>query len=347
MNAQKTTFQILATPRASASTLYGLYDLLSTVGVFWEFCVSDEPPEPRFTVQIVGPTAAPFRCASGVLVEPDFALDDAPPADVIIVPGMNVTWKERLPPEEQPVFDWLIARHHEGTRVTAACTGAIYLAETGLLDGLEVTTNWAYDDLFLRLFPKIRLRTDQTICFSHPREGIVTAGATTGWQELALFLIANYAGVEEATRVAKLWLIGKSPGLQKSFAARAPSLPHGDTLVGDAQVWVADNYTMANPVQEMTARTGLPPTTFARRFRKATGQSPQDYVLSLRIEEAKQLLETTQDSVEAIGRAVGYEDPASFRRLFKRKSGLTPSEHRRMFGRERFAEYVAEGAAIP
>ena len=340
MSAQIPTMQLLATRHASASTLFGLYDLLTSVGSFWELCVSDTPPRPTFNVQIVGPTREPFRCASGILVEPDFALADAPQADVVIVPGMNVTWKERLPPEEQPVFDWLIAQHLAGTRITAACTGAIYLAETGLLDGLEVTTNWAYDDLFLRMFPKVRLRTDQTICFTHPRHGIVTAGATTGWQELALFLVANYAGVEEATRVAKLWLIGKSSGLQKSFAARAPSLPHGDTLVSEAQIWVAEHYDLTHPVQEMTDRSGLPPTTFARRFRKATGQSPQDYVLSLRIEEAKQILETTDDTIEDIGRAVGYEDLSSFRKLFKRKSGLTPSEHRRMFGKGRFSSYV-------
>ena len=342
MTAPKTRLQLLATPHASAATLFGLYDLLGSVGTFWEFCVSDTPPAPKFLVEIVAQSADPFRCASGVLVEPDFSLAEAPKADVVIVPGMNVTWKERLPAEEQPVFDWLITQHQEGTRLTAACTGAIYLAETGLLDGLEVTTNWAYDDLFLRLFPEVRLRTDQTLCFSHPHKGIVTAGATTGWQELALFLVANYAGVEEARRVAKLWLIGKSKDLQKSFAARAPSLPHGDTLVSDAQAWLAEFYDHANPVQEMTSRSGLPPTTFARRFRKATGQSPQDYVLSLRIEEAKQILETTQTSVEDIARAVGYEDLSSFRRIFKRRSGVTPSEHRRMFGRQRFAAYLTD-----
>ena len=342
MTATKATFQILGTPHASASTLYGLYDLLNSVGTFWEFCVSDTPPSATFTVQIVAQTTKPFRCASGVLLEPDFSFAEAPKADVVIVPGMNVTWKERLPAEERPAFDWLIQQHQAGTRLTAACTGAIYLAETGLLDGIEVTTNWAYDDLFLRLFPKVRLRTDQSICFSHPHQGIVTAGATTGWQELALFLVANYAGIEEARRVAKLWLIGTSRGLQKSFAVRPASLPHGDALIEDAQAWVAEAYATANPVQEMTQRSGLPPTTFARRFRKATGQSPQDYVLTLRMEEAKQILETSKTTVEDIALAVGYGDLSSFRRIFKRKSGITPSEHRRMFGQERFAAFVSD-----
>ena len=90
----------------------------------------------------------------------------------------------------------------------------------------------------------------------------------------------------------------------------------------------------------MTDKSGLPATTFARRFRNATGKSPMDYVQALRIEEARQMLETTGQPVAAVGEEVGYEDTASFRRLFKHKTGLTPVEHRRMFGASRFLRYT-------
>jgi transcriptional regulator GlxA family with amidase domain len=89
----------------------------------------------------------------------------------------------------------------------------------------------------------------------------------------------------------------------------------------------------------MVEQSSLAPTTFARRFSRATGYAPMDYVHTVRIEEAKQILETTDFNVETIGKEVGYEDPASFRRLFKRKSGLTPAEYRRLFGRRRFKRY--------
>lgn len=343
MPSGRTSIQIVATPYASASTLFGLYDVLKSVGVAWEVCVSKEAPAPRFEVQLVAQSTDPFRCASGILVEPDVTLDDAPAADIAIMPGMNVPWQERLAQDEAPIFDWLVAREAAGTRITSACTGALYLAEAGLLDGREATTNWAYYDLFRRFFPKVRLRLDRSLCFDHPREGIVTSGGTSAWHELALFLITNYAGVEQATRAAKFWLMGAPKDMQKAFSAPAPAVPHGDAVVADAQAWAAEHYTANNPVQEMTRRSGLPPTTFARRFRAATGQSPQDYVLSMRVEEAKQILETTDNSVDAVGRAVGYEDPASFRRVFRRKSGLTPSEHRRTFGKRRFNQYLGIG----
>lgn len=167
----------------------------------------------------------------------------------------------------------------------------------------------------------------------------MTSGGTAYWQELALFIVANYAGVEQAGRVAKVWALGdeKASGIQ--YLAPTRGLPHSDAVVQDAQVWAGDNYMSEHPVQVMISRSGLPTATFARRFKKATGISPQDFVLSVRIEEAKQMLETSEASIDEIGVAVGYDDSASFRRSFKRRSGTTPSQHRRMYGAQRFRRY--------
>jgi transcriptional regulator GlxA family with amidase domain len=117
------------------------------------------------------------------------------------------------------------------------------------------------------------------------------------------------------------------------------SIQHDDAVVHDCQEWAADNYAVLDPVSTMIERSGLPSTTFARRFRRATGYRPIDYVHTLRVEEAKEMLERSDASIDRIGHDVGYEDPASFRRLFKRKAGVTPSNYRRRFGRRRFDRY--------
>ena len=106
---------------------------------------------------------------------------------------------------------------------------------------------------------------------------------------------------------------------QRSFAIVVPRNQKSDGVIADTQVWIAENYACDNPVARMARRAGLTSRTFARRFRTSTGYEPMDYVQSLRIEEAKQLPETMELSVEDVGHAVGYEDPTSFRRLFKRK----------------------------
>jgi transcriptional regulator GlxA family with amidase domain len=102
-----------------------------------------------------------------------------------------------------------------------------------------------------------------------------------------------------------------------------------DGTIASCQMWIADNYASANPVGMMAEQTGLNRRTFIRRFRAATGYLPLEYVHRLRIEEAKQLTEREAGNLDEVGSMVGYEDPAFFRRLFKRQTGLTPAAYRR------------------
>ena len=104
-----------------------------------------------------------------------------------------------------------------------------------------------------------------------------------------------------------------------------------DGVIARCQEWIGVNYAASNPVQAMIDRSGLPSRTFSRRFQSATGRSPIDYVQALRIEEAKQMLETSSDPVEDISAEVGYQDSAAFRRTFRKLSGTTPADYRRRF----------------
>jgi transcriptional regulator GlxA family with amidase domain len=333
------SIDLLASESVSASSLYGLYDVLTSVGIGWETFVTGAPRTSRFRVRIVSTRKRPFKCASGVQVLPNLSIDEADGADVVVVPGLTVPATKPLDKSHVPMCDWLDASHRAGARITAACTGALILAETGLLDGLEATTHWAFRDHFRLYYPRVRLRLEKNLCCSDARPEIVTSGGAGAWQELALFLITQYAGIEQAVRASKFWLLPDQGSLQAPYMAMPLAIPHSDAAVRNSQVWVAQNYAAPNPVATMIARSDLPAATFARRFKRATGYVPMDYVHTVRTEEAKQMLETTDASVESIGEEVGYGDPASFRRLFKRKSGLTPAEYRRLFGGRRFERY--------
>lgn len=159
----------------------------------------------------------------------------------------------------------------------------------------------------------------------------MTAGAAASWTDLVLYLVARFCGEEEARRTAKLFLFGDRTDGQLPFAARVRPRQHEDAAIAAAQVWIADNYAAPNPVAGMTEASGLAPRTFKRRFEAATGYGPLDYVQSLRIEEAKQMLETVDDPIDAIAMEVGYAEPAAFRRLFKRLTGLSPLPYRQKF----------------
>jgi transcriptional regulator GlxA family with amidase domain len=227
-----------------------------------------------------------------------------------------------------------------GTCVASACTGAAVLAEAGLLDGREATTHWAYRDLFLNHYPEVRLRLEQDVCVAGNRGEIVTSGGATDWEQMALYLVARFCGVEHAAHTADFCLIPLRDTTQATHAAMSELIPHGDGIVDACQSWIAENYANANPVTCMINLSGLTSTTFARRFKRATGYRPIDYVHAIRIEKAKKLLATSTHAVDQVGQDVGYEDPASFRRVFKRKTGLAPSMYRRRFGRYRFEQLV-------
>lgn len=320
-------------------TLYGLYDTLSSVGLGWELFITGEEPSPRFDVKVVSATGEPLRLFNGATLCPDVGIASVAPPDVIIVPGILASSLERKAPPDAASGEWMLDMQRGGARLASACTGALELAELGVLDGLEATTHWVYQDYFRLHYPKVKLRLDKTICFSSAGAGVITTGGTTSWQELALFLITNYVDQEHAVRAAKFWLLNDKGPQQTPFAAMPLAAPHGDAAIERAQAWLADNYAAEYPVQAVTERSNLPPTSFARRFKRATGYPPLDYVHAIRVEEAKQLLETTEQTVEEIGRHVGYEDAASFRRLFRRRTGQSPAEHRKMFGNVRFARY--------
>ena len=337
---QPISVSLFASKMTSASGLFGLYDILCSVGVGWEAFVTGEPQVPRFSVQIISETVDTFRCASGVLVTPDARLDEVSKTDILIVPGIAASASQPLGKENTGIIACFHDIRDRGARVVSACTGALYLAEAGLLDDVEATTHWAYGDLFRTHYPRVRLRLEKNLCFAQPSKGVVTSGGLSAWQGLALFLITQYIGVQQAVRVAKLWLLPDPGELQAPFMTMPLGIPHCDGDIRRSQIWIAQNYNVENPVAAMTELSGLAPATFARRFRRATRYSPMDYVQAVRVEEAKQMLETTGDSVEKIGFAAGYEDTASFRRLFKRKTGLNPGDYRRMLGKDRFKRYA-------
>lgn len=324
---------LLAAEETSPSVLYGLYDVLSTAGAVYSELTSGNPGKKALDVRIVSATTNPFRCFGGVMVEPHDSIEHVDDTDAAIVCDMYTPID--TPPRGRygREIDWLKRMYAKGAILGSVCSGSLVLAETGLLDGQETSGHWAYRQLFREQYPQVKFRMDSILHLGGEQDRIVTAGGVTSWQDLALYLIARFCGVQDAIRTAKIHVLADHSDGQLPFAVIAPRVQHTDAVIGACQSWIAENYACENPVAKMAARSGLQPRTFARRFLAATGYHPVDYVHVIRIEEAKQLLETETAGVEEIGHIVGYEDPTFFRRLFKRKAGLTPAAYRRKFAK--------------
>ena len=181
------------------------------------------------------------------------------------------------------------------------------------------------------------MRPQSALVVSGEGQRLIMAGGGTSWADLALYLIARLAGIEHAMQTARVNVIDWHAVGQQPFAHLSRSRQVEDAAIARCQVWIAEHYHESAPVAAMVRLCELPERTFKRRFEKATGLSPLEYVHTLRLEEAKQMLESGDEPVEAIANAVGYEDAGFFGRLFKRKVSLTPVQYRRRFGAMRKA----------
>jgi len=327
----KPSIALLATPETSPSVLYGMYDVLLSVGAVYPDMTGGKPEDSLLDVGIVARTDKPFRCFGNVLIEPRATLDEIREVDVAVV--CDIYTPVDMPPRNryEQEIDWLKRMYANGSIVAAVCSGSLIPAEAGLLDGMDCAGHWGYRDMFREHYPKIRFREESILVFSGEDARLITSGGHSSWHDLALHLIARLCGKNHALRTAKVYLFSGHLDGQLPFAAMSRRIQKTDGIIGQCQEWIAQNYERANPVAAMAERSGLNSRTFARRFRAATGYRPMDYVHTLRIEEAKQLIESEAIGIDEISLRVGYDDPAFFRRLFKRKAGLTPAAYRRKF----------------
>lgn len=321
---------LLVLPESTPAALYGLLELFAAVGVVWAELTGEPAPARRMEARVVSADGAPVATALGPPIVPQATLAATAPPDVVVVTDLAVPIPGGPRGRWNREAAWVREQYQRGATVCSVCTGSLFLAEAGLLDGCEATTHWCVTDLFRRHYPRVLLRPERIVCSGDAEQRLLTGGGAAAWEDVALHLIARFCGAAEAVRIAKVFLIGDRSAGQLPFAAMGRR-SHEDAVIACCQGWIADHYAGPSPVARMVRQSGLPERTFKRRFRAATGYAPVDYVQALRIEEAKQLLETTDEATDSVALAVGYEDPASFRRLFKRRTGLTPARYRQRF----------------
>jgi transcriptional regulator GlxA family with amidase domain len=321
---------VLATPDSLASPLLSIYDVLSSISQLRAFD-SAVPSEPPYRVEIVAETAGSVMTASKIPVITHRAIDLADRTDLVVIPSIMTDASVWCRGRHAEVSQWLSTMHEAGALIGASCTGVFLLAETGLLDGKEATMHWSHARAFQKAFPQVRLNLAKMLLITGGRGELVMSGAATSWHDLVLYIVARQLGPPVAHVLAKFYAMQWHADGQAPFAVFTPTMDHGDVLVLKAQQWLQTNHAIAHPVEEMVRLAAIPERTFKRRFTRATGLSPIQYVQHLRIDQAKRRLEGTRDAVDEISWRVGYEDPAFFRRLFRRLTGIAPGAYRKTF----------------
>lgn len=323
---------LLGAPAVTAATLYGFYDALAGVRRDWQMVHGGAPACSPFRPLVVSRDGQVFEGANGVRITPDAGFSDCLEPDIVCITSFAIAPDTPPGDEYDAEVQWVRERYAAGAMVASACSGAVLLARTGLLDGQDATCHWAYSDMLRRTHPATRWQVERGLVVAGPDKRILMAGSGALWHTLVLALIARFAGPEDAMRMARINLLEMNTTSPMAYASLTSGGQSADPLIGDCQVWAASHYSVESPVSQMVELSGLAERTFKRRFTQATGMSPLEYIHRLRLEEAKQMLEAGDDPIEAIAVEVGYQDPSFFNRLFRREVALTPAQYRRRFG---------------
>ena len=227
-----------------------------------------------------------------------------------------------------PFAQWLLGWHRQGTVLSAVCGGSFLLAETGLLNGRTATTHWMYIDMFAKRFPGIKTDRDRLIIDDGD---IITAGGMMAWTDLGLRLIHRVLGPTLMLATAQFMLVDPPGREQRYYSSFVPQLQHGDERILKVQHWLQSNGARDVSLKAMAGKAGMEERTFLRRFQKATGLKPTEYCQHVRVGNARQLLEFSNQSIEQVAWGSGYEDTGAFRKVFFKIVGLTPGEYRRRF----------------
>ncbi len=317
---------ILALEQALPMGMVSFFDIFKMAGAMWDktkgFALNA-----LFDVQIVTIDGKPVNYSSYLEIKPDKSIIEAQESDLILVPsgGYDLNAFSSYPDE---LISWLQGHNEKGTLIAGGCTGVFLLAESGILNGKNATTNWGFVDLFKKRYPKVALHPKKMMTED---DNILCSGAGTAGMDMCLYIVEKFYGLKVANRCAKILVLERGRHTQAPFAIFHKQKNHSDSDIVKAQDWIETCFENNFQIDDVAAYVGMGLRNFKRRFKNATGESPLVYIQKIRIEAAKNILENKSTGIEQIANQVGYEDVGFFRKLFARYVGISPSLYRQKF----------------
>jgi transcriptional regulator GlxA family with amidase domain len=251
--------------------------------------------------------------------------------DLLVVPGFDLRSVRHVGQaleQWRPEIAYIASAAGAGIPVASVCVGAFLLGEAGLLDGRHATTSWLFAEQLRRRYGRATVDADLMIASDGP---ITTTAAFSAVHDLALRIIQAHAGDDLARHVARMSLVAGNRNSQAPYVDDALLEPGAGTLAQPVKRWLAERLAQPYDLAALARAFHVSTRTMLRRFGSETGQSPLDFLQQARVDTAKRLLESPDHTVTSTMHQVGYTDPASFRRLFTTRAGMTPAAYRRQF----------------
>ncbi len=307
------------------SSIAGSYEILNRANMYWrksghrpsmEILVAGFATEPKLDNGYFSVNAADITC----LKKPD----------LVIIPSVGNDYDQSIKMNKE-LITWIRNQYINGAEIASICTGAFLLAATGLLEGKTCSTHWNAANDFRLLFPNINLQTDKLITVE---PGIYTNGGAYSFLNLILFLVEKYFDRQTAILCSKVFQIEIERTSQSPFAIFQAQKNHGDEMVCQAQTYIEENPGEKISFEELASKLATSRRNFDRRFIKATGNTPVEYLQRVKVEFAKSNLEKGRKSIFEVMYEVGYSDDKAFREVFKKITGLSPLDYKARYNKQ-------------
>ncbi|MBB5457558.1 helix-turn-helix domain-containing protein [Paraburkholderia sp. Cpub6] len=280
---------------------------------------------PDFDFRVCAAETGALATTAGFSIAVTHGLEALADAQTIIVPS----WRDPAETPPAALLDALRAAHARGALLVGLCLGAFVLAAAGILDGRPASTHWAWADDFARRYPRVRLDAD--VLYVDDGNVLTSAGTAAGL-DCCLHVLRKICGARVANHVARRLVVSphRQGGQAQYVQQPMPPNPRGDRLSGLLD-WVSGNLAARHTLDTLAERALMSRRTFTRRFLLATGTTVGAWLLAQRLARAQQLLESTDESVEAIAASAGFGSAASLRQHFADAFRTSPSAWRREF----------------
>lgn len=285
--------------------------------------------EPIFNIELAG-VSRQSNFVNGlltVMTQKDIATIQK--TDLIIVPAVISNFSA-IEDGNNMLSEWILDHYTKGANVASMCTGAYLLASTGLLDNKNCSIHWKSAANFHKLFPKVNLKTEQIIT---DEQGIYTNGGGYSFLNLLLYLVEKFYDRQTAIYCSKIFQIDIARQTQSDFMIFNGQKSHGDEMVMRAQDYLENNFSEKISMGKLSEKFTVGRRNFDRRFIKATGNTPVEYLQRIKVESAKKELESSRKTINEVMYAIGYTDIKAFREIFRRFTGLSPLEYKNKYNK--------------
>jgi len=319
---------ILVPEGTASGAVTASMDVLNEAGRF-KMEMDDSVTEPFFKVELISLDQEFVECLGGYALKCHKSYKEISSTDLILVSNLTSDFEKKIR-DNMGFIDFMKKQYAQGADIGAFCTGTLLLAATGLLDNNKATTHWMAVDIFKKLFPKVNLLPDKIIT----DEGrLFCAGGSTSFLNLVIYLVEKYCGHEIAVLLSKSMLIDMDKAPQSAYAIFSIQKEHGHLDILNAQNYIENYVNKEIKVDDLVDITALSKRSFNRKFKEVTGNTPNDYIQRVKMEWARNKLEFEDIDIQQLSYQLAYNDPGTFRRIFKKHIGITPKSYRDKFKR--------------